>query len=301
MNVTHKNIVAFVTIAELGSFAEASERLFISQPALSTAIKNMEESIGGKLFSRSTRRVSLTPEGKEFLPVAKRLLNDWETALSDVTSLFKLQRGVLNIAAMPSFADGILATNLANYHNNNPNIQIRLLDEVMERVIQHVQDGRTELGFVFRPNDLTGLIFTPLIEDSFMLVVNKEHKYASYDRVEIEQLNSIPMVFMNHGSSIRTWIDNNLESLNIKPDMIAETSQFSTLGQMVANGMGVTIAPKICRQLMLSKGCVCVNFSSNEFTKEIGVLMKKRGKLSSAAQLFLKELSKNLRVSTTFS
>ena len=301
MKVTHKNILAFVTLAETGSFAEASERLFISQPALSSAIKNMEESIGGKLFARSTRRVSLTPEGQAFFPVAKRLLNDWETAISDVTGLFKLQRGVLNIAAMPSFADGILARNLADYHNRHPNIQIRLLDEVMERVIQHVRDGRTELGFVFQPNDLTGLLFTPLIEDSFMLVVNKQHKFASLKHVDIKQLNDLPMVFMNHGSSIRTWIDDNLDNLSVSPDMVAETSQFSTLGQLVANGMGVTIAPQICRQLMISKGCLCVNFSSNEFSKKIGVLMKKRGLLSSAAQLFLDQLSSTLKNTTTFS
>ena len=65
--------------------------------------------------------------------------------------------------------------------------------------------------------------------------------------------------------------------------------------------MGVTVAPQICRQLMLSKGCVCVNFSSNEFSKKIGVLMKKRGLLSSAAQLFLDQLSSNLKNTTTFS
>lgn len=301
MSVTHKNIVAFVTLAECGSFAEASERLFISQPALSSAIKNMEESIGGKLFSRSTRRVSLTPEGKDFLPVAKRLLNDWETAISDVTSLFKLQRGVLNIAAMPSFADGILARNLADFHAQHPNIQIRLLDEVMERVIQHVQDGRTELGIVFQPNDLTGLLFTPLVEDSFMLVVNESHQFSKYKQVAIEQLNDLPMVFMNHGSSIRRWIDDKLDNLDVKPDMVAETSQFSTLGQLVANGMGATIAPQICRQLMISKGCTCINFTSSELSKKIGVVVKKRGKLSNVAQLFLQQLSTDINLVTTFS
>jgi LysR family carnitine catabolism transcriptional activator len=77
MNVTIKQLQAFVAGAKSGSFAEACTRLHLSQPALSIAIKNLEQAVGGKLLERSTRSVTLTPEGAEFFPVVHRLLTDW--------------------------------------------------------------------------------------------------------------------------------------------------------------------------------------------------------------------------------
>ena len=73
MNITIKQIRAFLAVVDVNSFVEASELLHISQPALSTTIKNVEETVGGRLLARSTRTISLTPEGELFLPVAKRL------------------------------------------------------------------------------------------------------------------------------------------------------------------------------------------------------------------------------------
>jgi LysR family carnitine catabolism transcriptional activator len=104
MNVSIKQLRGFIAIAETGSFAEASERLYISQPALSIAIGKLEDTVGGLLFNRSTRSVQLTPEGLEFLPIAQRLIADWSEAFDDLNRLFSLKRGKLTVAAMPSFA-----------------------------------------------------------------------------------------------------------------------------------------------------------------------------------------------------
>jgi LysR family carnitine catabolism transcriptional activator len=104
MNTTVKQLRGFVAIADTGSFAEACEQLHLSQPALSVSIRKLEEETGGLLFARSTRSVALTPEGHQFLPVAKRLLEDWTQGFEDLQQLFTLQRGKLTIAAMPSYA-----------------------------------------------------------------------------------------------------------------------------------------------------------------------------------------------------
>ena len=104
MNATLKQVRAYIAVAKTGSFAEASELIHLSQPALSLAIKKLEECVGGKLFFRTTRQLMLTPEGEYFLPIAKRLLAEWDDAFTDLNNLFSLSRGQLIIAAMPSFA-----------------------------------------------------------------------------------------------------------------------------------------------------------------------------------------------------
>lgn len=108
MSISYRNMLAFIRVAESATFAEAAEKLHLTQPALSSAIKKMEEQLGGKLFSRSTRRVSLTPEGQTLLPNAKRLVNEWDETFHDMQNLFAMQQGKLTIAAMPSFAESKL-------------------------------------------------------------------------------------------------------------------------------------------------------------------------------------------------
>jgi LysR family carnitine catabolism transcriptional activator len=124
--VSYKNMRAFIEVAQSATFAEASKRLFLSQPALSTAIKNMETQLGGKLFTRTTRRIQLTPEGINFLPKAKRVLADYDAALEDVRNLFKVQQGSLTVSAMPSFAEGQLAQLLQGFVAQNANVNIRI-------------------------------------------------------------------------------------------------------------------------------------------------------------------------------
>ena len=85
MNVTIRQLQCFAAVAKSGSFAEACTVLHLSQPALSIAIRNLEEVVGGKLLARTTRAVALTPEGSEFYLVAQRLLADWERSLEEAS------------------------------------------------------------------------------------------------------------------------------------------------------------------------------------------------------------------------
>src|SRR5690606_40115755 len=91
--MTPRQLQAFAAVAQTLSFARACERLHISQPALSLAIKNLEEELGGKLFARTTRQVRLTPEGAALLPQALQLLADWENVRERLRQRFTLQRG----------------------------------------------------------------------------------------------------------------------------------------------------------------------------------------------------------------
>lgn len=106
--MTVKQIRAFLAVAHSLSFALACERLHLSQSALSLTIKALEEGLGGRLFTRNTRNVALTPEGEALLPLARRLIADWDNAEDELRQRFTLQRGRVTVAAMPSFAGNLL-------------------------------------------------------------------------------------------------------------------------------------------------------------------------------------------------
>ncbi|MFQ3223078.1 MAG: LysR family carnitine catabolism transcriptional activator [Parasphingorhabdus sp.] len=290
MNVTVKQLRGFVAIAHTGSFAEACEQLHLSQPALSVSIRKLEEATGGLLFSRSTRSVALTPEGREFLPVAKRLLGDWSEGLEDLRQLFTLQRGKISVAAMPSYASNCLPSVLAEYGQHFPNIAVTVLDVVMEEVIESVQSGRAELGITFRPDMLDGVDFQPLFSDRFIAVLPPHHRLIEKPQLRLKDLLSGTLVALNRGSSTRQWTDELIVKARLQPPQIFEAYQLTTVGAMVAAGLGVGLVPALCAGQMRSLGAVCRPISGTGIEREVGIFTRRRHALSSAAQALLKLL-----------
>jgi LysR family carnitine catabolism transcriptional activator len=286
--VSYKNMRAFVEVAQAATFADAAKRLFLSQPALSASIKNMEIQLGGKLFIRTTRRIELTPEGRAFLPQAKRVLADYDASLEDVKALFKAQQGNLVVSSMPSFAEGQLADILEGFTVEHANINIRILDVVMEQVIENVLAQRAEVGFVFKPHSLQGLQFIPLFTDEFCAVMPKSHPLSSQARCSLRDLLAFEMVAMNRGSTIRRWLDDkfeqHLKQFGEKANIVAEASQLGTIGQLVAHNAGVAIVPALCKNQMLGKGLMVKPLSNLNMPREVGAIILNPPNLSSAGK-----------------
>ena len=136
--MTIKQLRAFIAVARTFSFAEASVRVHLSQPALSLAIKKLEESLGGRLLNRTTRTIALTPEGQVLLPIAERLLAEWDSVEEELHQRFALQLGKIAIAAMPSFASSLLPQALLRYRALYPRINIEVHDVIAEHVVDMV-------------------------------------------------------------------------------------------------------------------------------------------------------------------
>ncbi len=283
MAISYRNMFAFIQVAESSTFVEAAEKLHITQPALSTAIKKMETQLGGALFSRSTRRVQLTPEGRTLLPNAKRLINEWDDTVHDMQNLFAMKKGTLSIAAMPSFAASKLPGILKQFHQSQPDVRIRVLDVVMEKVIEMVLAGRVEVGFTFEPEVSDGLCFHSLFTDSFIVVAHPSHSMlTSSDGVEWEKVCESDFIAMNRGSALRKWIDE-IATKHGALNIVAETGQLSTIGQLIKQQMGISIVPSLCKEQMESIGLVCLPLLNSPMQKSVGMVRALRGSMSVAS------------------
>ncbi|MCU7554199.1 LysR family transcriptional regulator [Alteromonas sp. ASW11-19] len=283
MSIPYRNMLAFIRVAESNTFAEAAEKLHLTQPALSAAIKKMESQLGGKLFSRSTRRVHLTPEGNTLLPTARRLIDEWDETYQDMQNLFAMQQGKLTLAAMPSFAESHLPGILSRYHTQYQNIRLQILDVVMESVIDRVLTGRAELGFTFEPEVMDRLVFAPLFEDRFVAVVHGEHALAACSQVDWSTCLNYPFVAMNRGSAVRKWTEQAAQQYG-NVNIIAETGQLGSLGQLIGEGLGISVVPALCRGQMEARGLRCIDISDSPLVKRVGLIRLVRGGLSVAAQ-----------------
>ncbi|QFT54126.1 LysR family transcriptional regulator [Microbulbifer sp. THAF38] len=293
MSATIKQLRAFVAVARSHSLAQASAQLHTSQPALSVAIRNLEDATGGPLFSRDGRQLVLTPEGREFLTRAEQLLNNWDQSLDAIQQRFRLNRGQLLLAVIPAFALNRLPELLSSFHRDNPQINIVLEDIVMEGVVQSVQEGRVELGISFRPEDLGGLEFTPLERDRFIAVTPPQHPLSSKEALHWRDLADYPFISMNRGSAVRRWTEQAFADCGKVARYLCEANQLSTIGQLIRANMGVSAVPSLCEGQMREYGLHCHPLSAPVVYQEVGILMKSRGTLSAAASAFLRSIQQD--------
>ncbi|MBE9538978.1 MAG: LysR family transcriptional regulator [Proteobacteria bacterium] len=291
MNVSIKQLQAFVAVAGCQSFAEACTLVHLSQPALSISIKNLEEAVGGKLLARSTRSVALTPEGAEFLPVVQRLLEDWDRSLDDVHNLFVLKRGKLDIAAMPTYASSLLPEILVEFHRLYTDINVTIHDVIAESVVDMVRDGRVELGISFDPGDAQDLNFQPLFLDKFVAVLPPQHELLKKQKLKWNDLQSATYIALQRPSSIRLLLDKTLLDHGIELTPAFEAHQLASIGRMVATGLGVSVVPALSRGQMEEMGALCRPIGSPLITRNVGLITRKRYPLSVATQAMVDVIS----------
>lgn len=282
--MTVKQLRAFLAVAQSLSFAQACERLHLSQPALSLAIKTLEESLGGQLLVRTTRSVALTPEGETLLPIARRLLADWDDAEELLHQHFTLQLGKVAIAAMPSFASNLLPVALKAFRDRHPKVNVAVHDVINEQVLDMVRSHRVELGIAFEPSSLEGLAFTPFYSDRFVAVVPTGCALAERDTVSWAELLGEPFITLQRPSAVRLLLEDSVAARHGHLPVAFESHQLVTVGRMVAQGLGVSAVPSLCIQQMEELGARCVPLDAPQVERRVGLLRLASHQLSTAAQ-----------------
>lgn len=283
------------------SFAEACELLHISQPALSITIKNLEETVGGKLLARSTRTMALTPEGELFLPIAKRLLNDFDNALTELHETFTLKRGNLSFAVMPSFASTLLPKQLVDFNNGHPAIKVKIHDVIAEDSVAMVRSGEVEFAISFYPDNAEDLNFETLFDDKFIAVFPNNHSLnhslrASHKQPKSpqwQQLCQYPFITLQRPSSIRLLLDETLAKQGFFLDIAFEANQLATVVQMVANNLGISVIPSLYKQQLSALNLSYCEINDPGISRRVGIISKRRHAFSHAAAEFIKTLQKN--------
>ncbi|HCD1257665.1 LysR family transcriptional regulator [Citrobacter sp. ANG330] len=290
MRMSIKQLRAFLAVAHTLNFAHASERLNMSQPALSLTIKGLEEVLGGPLLLRTTRRVTLTQEGETLLAMARQLLADWDNTEEAMRQRFTLQRGKVSVAAMPSFAANVLPPVLKTFRDRYAGINVTVHDVVNEQVIEMVSEGRVEMGIAFEPDYCGHLHFTPLGLDRFIAIVPPDSRFAGRERIAWRELLTLDFIALQRPSAVRLMLEEHLAQSGRPLDVALESHQLVTVGRLVANGLGGSAVPALCRTQMQELGAACLDLDGPVIERRVGVLRSAHHKLSTAAQALLDTL-----------
>lgn len=284
--MTLKQLKAFLVLARTLSYANAAQELCISQSALSLSIKSLEEELGGKLFKRNTRKVEITLEGKSLVPLAKKLMANWEDMEKDVKQRFQLNRGVLNIASMPFITHAMLPEVIHRFLKDHPNLSFSIHDIPNEKIIENIQEGIFELGICFEPLLNDQLEFLPLFNEDFLALVPKTHPLAQQSSVSWQALCSQPFITLQQPSIIRHVIEQKCIQHHLVLDLKVECHQISSLSNFVAYGLGVSIIPRHFQNFIDLQQNVLIEISDDSVHMPVGIVYKKDFPMSNISLQF---------------
>jgi DNA-binding transcriptional LysR family regulator len=236
----------FVVLAEELHFGRAADRLSITQPPLSGAIKSLEEDIGVKLFDRNSKHVSLTSAGAAFLAEVQQVMQRLERAETVAQAVAGGVRGVLEVGVTGSLFYREVPKVMAHFRRAFPDIEATLLEMASAEQLDALLHGRVQGGFLNAAAVPPQLRSIRLGDDPFVACLPARHKFAKAKSVALDVLANEEFVMFsravapaNHDNVIAVF-----SRAGVHPRTVHAARQWLTIIAMVANGLGVSIVPR---------------------------------------------------------
>lgn len=287
-----------IEIANASSMNEAAKNLFVSQPSLSGAIKELESEINIPIFRRSNRGVLLTPEGKEFLGYAKQIVEQYELMEAKYISKEHFRQKFSVSTQHYTFAVNAFVEIMKSYGLENYDFSI--FETKTGEVIENVDKFRSEIGVLYR-NDFNqqiltkifsekGLSFHPLFDCHIYVYLWKEHPLAKKERIQLEELMDYPCLAFDQGDTNSFYFAEELFSTYDYKQIIHANDRATMLNLFVAMNGFTLCSGIICEDLNGDNYCA-VRLDCEDIMT-VGYIKKKDIPLSPLGQMYIEELSK---------
>jgi DNA-binding transcriptional LysR family regulator len=292
MNVTLKQLRAFVALAENGSFTAAAHQLHVTPSALSLLIKELESTVAMRLFDRTTRHTRLAPGGRDFLPSARKLVEDFSRALEGVREFQTSERGVLRIASSPIYAGSVVPELTARYGELHPGVRVHVIDALTEQVAAKVASGDADLGIAPERSVPVEVLQRQLFRDAVQLVCRPDHPLAAQDIVQWTEVMRYPFISLSpdYAMTMRSDLAHHSESLTLEP--ATYVTFITTALALVKSGKGVTAQPSHAEPLAAAYGLVVRALHGPSIERRICLLTPKDRELSPSTISFLQFLTR---------
>ncbi|RVX38967.1 DNA-binding transcriptional LysR family regulator [Nonomuraea polychroma] len=235
----------FLAVASHGSFTSAASALRVAQPSLSYTIRTLERELGTSLFHRLGRGVRLTPEGQALVGSAQQVLRAFQSALSSVQQVTRLEAGRLDIVALTTLAVDPLAGLVGTFRRAHPGVDIRIEDpEHAAAVAEMVRVGECELGLADFSVPSAGLRALELREQEMLAVLPPDAEMATGRSVKMTQVAAMDLITTPPGTTTRTLLEQSLAGAGVPLRIAVETPHRAAIVPLVLAGAGVALLPR---------------------------------------------------------
>ncbi|MGD8483531.1 MAG: LysR family transcriptional regulator [Thioalkalispiraceae bacterium] len=278
---------AFIAVAEQGSFSQAAQQLYLTQPAVSKRVATLEAELDTRLFDRIGRKIELTESGHALLPRARRILLDIEDSRRAISNLSGKISGKLRIGTSHHIGLHRLPPVLRQFTRQYPEVELDLHFMDSEEACRAVEQGDLELGIVtlplLTPPDLHAEFIWP---DPLAIVVEKNHPLAVQSQISLAALAGEPAILPTHGTYTRQIIEKNIETEQLKLNIRLATNYLETIKMMVSIGLGWSVLPCSMIQDELST----LSIKGLQLERKLGAVWHKNRTLSNSAKAMLSQL-----------
>ena len=259
MNVEMRHLRAFVALSEELHFGRAAQRVYLTQPALSQAIRQLEASVGGLLVERTTRSVKLTPNGTAFLADARVVITAYDTALARASRAARQDQGILRVGYQIGAALEIAPIVLRAYAERYPSVTVELREFDFGEPFAGLDVGVVDVAFVKLPLEDRRLAYEFLEHEGIFAGLSPQHPLAQRTSIAVAEILDEPIVAAprSAGPWRDYWLAN--EHRGGKPPMVAlEAANFDAELQAVAVGKAITITSLAATRYYARPGVVFV-------------------------------------------
>ena len=280
----------FYTVAKCGSLTKAAEELFISQPAVSQAVRQLENQLGTSLFNRTHRGMELSVQGgKLIFKKVEDALNLLESAENTLIELKTTATGTIRIGATDSIFSNILADKIAEYHEKYPAVKFDLITGTTLDTIAQLKENRCDVVFLNLPIDdeevmLSGSV--SLLSDIF--VAGNRYGDLRGQVVPVKRLQEYPLMMMEENTVARRAVDSYLATLGISLQPDIEVANWDLMLKLAVKGMGIGCVPReYCKEELESGELFEVNITPALPVRGVGLALPKNVPVPFALREFI--------------
>ncbi len=238
-----RHINYFLAVAEYRSFTRAATSLYVSQPALSQQIKQLEEQLGCQLFDRSGRSVRLTDAGEMYARYARNALQDLQEGKRAINDVKNLSSGELRIAITPTFTTYLIGPLIKVFHERYPKVTLSMKEMSQEQMEQRLLEDEFDVGIAFENVHSADIESQTLLVETLALVVRKDHPLAQESVVNLQILNQQSMVLLSNEFATREQIERYCRQHQVQPKVLMEANSLSAVIEIVRNTQLATLLP----------------------------------------------------------
>lgn len=286
----------FYTVAKSGSLTKAAEELYISQPAVSRSIKQLETQLGVSLFTRTHRGMKLSAQGgKLIFGEVEKALNLLEGAENRLAEVKTSATGTLRIGASDTIFEYFLADKIVEFHERFPAVKIDLVADFSPNTIEKLKADECDVAFVNLPiqPDADLKLFGNFMHLNDVFVTGEKFRALSEEKIKLSELKNYPLIMMEKNTVSRRAVDNFLHTLGVDLQPSIEVGSWELMKRLVISGMGVGVIPReYAKRALGDKTLFEVKTDVALPVRSIGMLLAKNAQISYALHCFIEGLHK---------
>jgi len=293
-----RQLIYFVEIARLGSFTRAAEKLFVSQPSLSKAVRRLADEIGAPLFEPKLKKPVLTQAGQRLFESAQRIIGEYNAILAELQGSANMLRGRVTVGIPPLICTCFFAPIIAGFRELYPGVEVSVVEKGARSIQDAVDRELLDAGIVILPVYDGRFEVTPLVDDEVVLVVSARHPLAERESVTYPELKNEKMVLLNEEYMLRHQITINCREAGFEPYVWAESGQWDYLTELAAQNVGVTILPRPVFRNSCRDDIRLIKLDHPRAGWDVVAIIKKDGKYREEARRFVQYVKENIRSQT---